>query len=98
VVAWAGISWLRLGTGVGSCECGKENSGFQKMRGISRLVEDLLASLERLLSVELESIDFNSRSLQYTMTLLTPQTSLFFFPTHDHQENNIDLIEQTTKF
>jgi hypothetical protein len=24
---WTGLSWLRIGTGVGTCECGNEHSG-----------------------------------------------------------------------
>jgi hypothetical protein len=38
---------------VGACECGKEHSGSKKMRGISRLAENLLASEEGLCSMEL---------------------------------------------
>jgi hypothetical protein len=29
---WTGSSWLRIGTGVGTCECGNEPSGFIKCR------------------------------------------------------------------
>jgi hypothetical protein len=28
--AWTGLSWLRIGTGAGSCECGTEPSGSIK--------------------------------------------------------------------
>jgi len=27
---WSGSSWLRIGTGVASCECGNETSGSMK--------------------------------------------------------------------
>jgi hypothetical protein len=35
VKVWIGSIWLKLRTGGGNCECGNENSGFCKMRGIS---------------------------------------------------------------
>jgi hypothetical protein len=30
--AWTGLSWLRIGTGGGSCKCGNETSGSIKCR------------------------------------------------------------------
>jgi len=38
---------------VGSCECGNGPSGFNKMREISRISEDLLGSREALCFKEL---------------------------------------------
>jgi len=35
VGVWTGLSWLRIGTGAGTCECDNEPSGFHKMRAIS---------------------------------------------------------------
>jgi hypothetical protein len=34
-VVGTGWSWPRIGTGMGTCECGKEPSGSIKMGGIS---------------------------------------------------------------
>jgi len=45
-VGWkvlTGLIWLRIGTGVGSCECGNEIFGFHNKRGISWLAKDLLS-------------------------------------------------------
>ena len=44
VGVWTGSSWLRIGAGGGHCECGNETSGSPKMRGISWLAENRLAS------------------------------------------------------
>jgi hypothetical protein len=38
---------------VGSCDNGTEHSGFRKMRGISSLIQEILASQEVLCSMEL---------------------------------------------
>jgi hypothetical protein len=47
---WTGLIWLR-GQLAGCCKCGNEPSVFHKMRGISCVAENRLASQERLLHV-----------------------------------------------
>jgi hypothetical protein len=48
---WTGLIWLRLGTG-GGVFVNAVTFRLHKMQGISRLAEDLLASLEGLCSME----------------------------------------------
>jgi hypothetical protein len=50
--AWNGLLWLRTGTGGGRLWMQKRNFGFHKMRGISWLVEEMVASQEGLRSME----------------------------------------------
>jgi len=49
---WTGSSWLRIGQVAGTCQRGNEPSGFHKMRGISCLAENRLASQGGLCSME----------------------------------------------
>jgi hypothetical protein len=53
VGVWTGSSWLRIGTGGRNLWMRKWTFGFPKMRGISRLAENRLASQEGLCSLEL---------------------------------------------
>jgi hypothetical protein len=43
-----GLSWLRIEIVVGTFECGNQPSGFHKVRGISFMSTNLLASQEGL--------------------------------------------------
>ena len=52
--AWTGLIWLRTGTVEGTCEYGNEHGGggLHKMRGVSWLAENRLASQEGLCFME----------------------------------------------
>ena len=52
VGVWTGSIWLRIGTGGGHLGLRQYTFGFHKMRGISWLAENLLASQEGLCSAE----------------------------------------------
>jgi hypothetical protein len=53
--AWTGSIWLRIGTGGGLLCIRWWTFRFHKMRGISWVAEDILASQEGLCSMELVS-------------------------------------------
>ena len=52
VGVWTGSSWLRIGTGDGHLWMQQRTFGFHKLRGISWLAENRLASQEGLCSME----------------------------------------------
>ena len=53
-VRWTGMAWFRIGTADGHLWMRSYTYGFHKMRGISRLVEDLSASQQGVCSMELD--------------------------------------------
>jgi hypothetical protein len=53
---WTGFVWLWTGTSEGSCEHGNEPSGSIKCLEISLLEQQLVASQERLCSMELVNV------------------------------------------
>jgi hypothetical protein len=53
--AWTGSIWLRIGTGGGLLSIWLWTFGFHKMRGISWVAQDVLASQEGHCSMELVS-------------------------------------------
>ena len=52
VRAWTGLSWLRIGTGCGHLWVWQWTFGFDKMRGISWLMENRLVSQEGFCTTE----------------------------------------------
>ena len=67
--AWTGLIWLRTGTGRSRLWMRSRTLGFHKIRGISWLAKDLLASQEGLCSMELVK---NSRLLDSVPDSLDP--------------------------